>query len=335
MTIITGQPYDYDITSVPVRMIKYKQIGYVLMLENNNTTNLLQDFDISEFIPDFIRTDKATPHIRNNETKMFTNQFYKMQMLTNQSNIKELKINSFEHLSNIYKLNYGFLASGDYREFIKIDNYNRHDNLYIDASDQSLPLSNDAYQIYMRDNKASRVAGMTTSIVSTVAGIGATAMGGGIIGVPMIVGGFTSIGGMVASDNAKIADLQARPDNIHSQGGNVLFDKKLGKFNLAVESVKLTEDNDLKVYDYLRIYGYKSGRYMKPNLQSRYHFNYIKTIGANIKPIEDMKIDANAIGQLEDIYNRGVIIHHLRDNENYILDIYTEYENIEMGLLNE
>ena len=74
---------------------------------------------------------------------------------------------------------------------------------------------------------------------------------------------------------------------------------------------------------------------MKPNLQSRYHFNYIKTIGANIKPIEDMKIDANAIGQLEDIYNRGVIIHHLRDNENYILDIYTEYENIEMGLLNE
>ena len=335
MTIITGQSYDYDLTSIPVRMIKYKEIGYVLMLENNDVTKKLQDFDLSEFIPEFIRTDKTTPHIRNNETKMFTNQFYKMQMLTNQSNIKELKINSFEHLSNIYKLNYGFLASGDYREFIKIDNYNRHDNLYIDASDQSLPLSNNAYQIYMRDNKASRVAGMTTSIVSTVAGIGATAMGGGIIGVPMIVGGFTSIGGMVASDNAKIADLQARPDNIHSQGGNVLFDKKLGKFNLAVESVKLTEDNDLKVYDYLRIYGYKSGRYMKPNLQSRYHFNYIKTIGANIKPIEDMKIDANAIGQLEDIYNRGVIIHHLRDNENYILDIYTEYENIEMGLLNE
>ena len=91
MTVVTGQPYDYDITSVPVRMIKYKQVGYVLMLENNNTTNLLQDFDISEFIPDFIRTDKATPHIRNNETKMFTNQFYKMQMLTNQSNIKRIE----------------------------------------------------------------------------------------------------------------------------------------------------------------------------------------------------------------------------------------------------
>ena len=334
MTIATGQSYDYDLTSIPVRMIKYKEVGNVLMLENNDTTNKLQDFDLSEFIPEFIRTDKATPHKRNNETKMFTNQFYKLQMLTNQSNIKELRMNAFEHLSDIYSLNYGFLASGDYREYVLISDYDRHDNLYIDASDQSLPLSNDAYQKYMRDNKASRVAGMGTAIASTVAGLISTGAGVGL-GIPMVLGGIASIGGMVASDNAQLTDLQARPDNIHSQGGNVLFDKKLGKFNIAVESVKLTEDNDLKVYDYLRIYGYKSGRYMKPNLQSRYHFNYIKTIGANIKPIENKSMDARVLQELKDIYDRGVIIHHLRDNENYVLDIYTNYENIEMGLLNE
>ena len=38
-----------------------------------------------------------------------------------------------------------------------------------------------------------------------------------------------------------------------------------------------------KLYNYFYHYGYKANIFKSPNIRSRYYFNYIKTIGVNIK----------------------------------------------------
>lgn len=334
MIKVDNQDYDYiiqntsDIKVVAVK-IQDKQL-YVLQILIHNNQNKIGSINLDDFIPPFQRTNHLSPIIVENESKLFTDPYFKMNFMTNYENIKELEPFYF---NGSVDLLYDFIVGIDFREIISFYGYRQPNSLYLDSSDKSLPISTDLYLQYMQNNKASRIAGVGVPIATTLLGATATAVGAGAVGVPLLLGGIASVGGTIANDIAKVSDLKSRADSINKSGESVLLDIRTNHFDFRVQTLKLYEPNLLRVYDYLRIYGYKSGRYTKPNLQSRYHFNYIKTIGANIKPIKNMS--ANAISELQNIYDKGVIIHHLRDKTNYVLDIYSEYENIEMGLLNE
>lgn len=332
----SGSEY-YDLTNIDgleIEAIKYQTIDnidyYVLILVKHNNAVRLDDIKTSDFIPNFIKGTLNSNHIITNESKLYTYPYFRYQLLNNYATIKELKNEYFKNGEASYNVFYDFIASIDFRETLKINNYNEPNSLYVDATEKSLPLNTDNYLLYLEQNKASRTAGIGIPIASTLLGIGATALGGGAVGIPLIMGGITSIGSVIAQDQARISDLQARPDTIRQVSGNVLLDLKSNHFNYTLKSLELVNDYKLRIYDYFRLYGYKSGRHLKPNLDSRYYFNYIKTMGANIVPVNDKAISNEAIKYLIDLYDRGVLIYHVRNNS---VNMTNTKENIEMGLL--
>lgn len=76
-------------------------------------------------------------------------------------------------------------------------------------------------------------------------------------------------------------------------------------------------------FDKVRMMGYSVNKYMTPNIRSRYWFNYIATIGANVRGSFSESVRSEIAG----IFNGGVTIWH--DDA----EMYTEKCNIERALL--
>ena len=65
--------------------------------------------------------------------------------------------------------------------------------------------------------------------------------------------------------------------------------------------------------------------------RSRYYFNYIKTIGANIKT----NIDADFRAEIENAYNNGITIWHYRNATTFKGVNNYDYENVETNLMED
>lgn len=76
-------------------------------------------------------------------------------------------------------------------------------------------------------------------------------------------------------------------------------------------------------FDKVRMMGYSVNKYMTPDIRSRYWFNYIATIGANVRGSFSESVRSEIAG----IFNGGVTIWH--DDA----EMYTEKCNIERALL--
>ena len=74
--------------------------------------------------------------------------------------------------------------------------------------------------------------------------------------------------------------------------------------------------------------GYKINNYEKPNLKSRYWFNYIKTYECNITSINIGENDI--IEKIKEIYNSGITFWHYNSG-NYKFKNY-EDNNIERSI---
>lgn len=76
-------------------------------------------------------------------------------------------------------------------------------------------------------------------------------------------------------------------------------------------------------FDKVRMMGYSVNKYMTPDIRSRYWFNYIATIGANVRG----SFSESVRSEIASIFNGGVTIWH--DDA----EMYTEKCNIERALL--
>ena len=56
------------------------------------------------------------------------------------------------------------------------------------------------------------------------------------------------------------------------------------------------------------MFGYKQNKILKPDIRNRYYFNYIKTVGANLKSIN---IPRDHFEKLKGIFDNGVTIWHI------------------------
>ena len=71
------------------------------------------------------------------------------------------------------------------------------------------------------------------------------------------------------------------------------------------------------------MYGYKQNKLMLPNIKSRYYYNYIKTIGINIR---GYRIPRSHLEELRGIFDKGVTVWHIENNGvvvgDYSMDNY-------------
>ena len=322
-----------DLSNLDIIAVKNKSTlleqWHLKLIKNEKVE--LGTFSVNEFIPPFNKLPLYSNHLMSNESKLFTDPYFQMYLMTNYENRTQI-FNEKLKQRGLITLFYDIIATFDFVEIISFldDDYNMPNSNIIDNADKSIPLSTDEYLNYMQNNKASRTAGIAIPLMTTALGVGATALGGGAVGIPLIMGGVASMGSVIANDQARMQDLKNTPSSVRNARGNILLDKKMGLNKYKIQIIKPLNEYLKKAYDFMRIYGYKTQRILKPNLKSRYFYNYIKTIGANVKPLND-KVDNLAINELINIYDRGIIIYHYHDDEVFNFN----YENIETGLLDD
>ena len=262
------------------------------------------------------------------ETKLKTHP-YQFRLITDyQSNPLIIKNEYIDKISDIK-----FIQSVGVQSKFKIyvDGYNNDDGKEYNATNNTineLPLKTDAYKSYMSQNKASATSGVALNIASGLLGLGLGVATGGIglvAGAGMALNTMNSVGQNII----KMQDLKNTPDNIRQAGNNAEFDIIDKNYQIVLSYQKIKNQHFKKLYQYFYHYGYKCNEFKKPNLKSRYYFNFIKTIGSNIKS----NIDAEFKQELKQIFDNGVTIWHHRNKDTFKGVNNYDYENAEMSLI--
>lgn len=263
------------------------------------------------------------------ETKLYADPYYFI-LLTNH-NGEGLKINP-KGLSNIYKIPIYYIpvCSPDSKIMYYVkgyygDNEGRYYN-YIDNSINEIALTSDKWQEYLSQNKASATAGVAVNLGTSAL---TTAIGAVTANPLAIAGGVLSFGQNIANTIIKQQDIKQQPNSVKSQGNNASFTLVRQILGIELEFYSITEANKKRLFNYFNHYGYQCNDFKKPNIRSRYYFNYIKTIGANI----NTGIDADFRNELVTIYDNGITIFHYRDSQTFKGINNYNYENVEMNLL--
>lgn len=195
----------------------------------------------------------------------------------------------------------------------------------LDTKVNDLPQLNYEYLNYMLTQKAQATTGIALSVIGATAGIAVGAATGGL-GLALGAGNALSAAGTIAHELAKQKDLKNTPDSVRSQGNNVTFD--LAEGTTALNFIRYGIHPNIKrvIGDYFGMYGYKCMEVKRPALRSRYYYNYIKTIGANVAG--DM--DVNDLNKIRGIFDQGVTFWH---NRAGVTPLSYQYDNVEMNLI--
>ncbi|MEG0408498.1 MAG: hypothetical protein RR623_06455 [Bacilli bacterium] len=127
----------------------------------------------------------------------------------------------------------------------------------------------------------------------------------------------------IKSSLSQTRDIQSTPNTVISMGSDVYYGLEKGNKKLNLFRFGLTDEYYEKIGDYFAMYGYKLSKMSLPNIRSRYYYNYIKTLGINIRgygiPREQME-------KIRNIFDSGVTVWHI-DNQgvdvgNYSMDNY-------------
>lgn len=191
-----------------------------------------------------------------------------------------------------------------------------------------LTLRTDKWQEYELNNKASMNGGLIAGAVQTVASIGLGVATGGI-GLAVAGGQALGFAGQVADNLMKREDIKNSPDNVRPALNDTLMDNSLTSMEIRITEAEIYPYFKNVVYKYFYHYGYKANEFKKPNLRSRYYFNHIKTIGANIKT----NIDADYKAEIASIFDKGITIWHYRDATTFKGVNNFEYENAEISII--
>ncbi len=265
----------------------------------------------------------------NLEPKLKTFPFEFNQVSDNQSSaLKILNENIVSEMSLKYRQAIGIQSKSK----IFVENYNGDNGKFFNTINNTiseLPLLNDAYISYMASNKASATSGVALNVGLGVATLGLGLMTGGI-GLIAGAGATMSIGQKIAGDMIKKQDLKDTPDTIRQVGNNAEFDIIDKNFVVEFSKMSIKSQFKNKIFEYLFNFGYLTNGFKIPNLKSRYYFNYIKTLGMNIKA----NLDNNIIQKLKSIYENGVTVWHFRSAETFKGIFNYEYENLEMSIHN-
>lgn len=152
-------------------------------------------------------------------------------------------------------------------------------------------------------------AGIAMMATGVGAGAGATTIGASVAGV---TGGVGTIANTLAkSYEHSLVPPQARGN---TNAGDVVY--SASKMNMPLYKMSIRYEYAKIIDDYFTMFGYKVNKVKKPNISSRPHFNFVKTIDCNIKgnvPEED-------IIKIKNIFNAGVTFWKNGDNlGNYSL----------------
>ena len=330
----------YDTTAMRVVTANVSNFGGVNF--SNYGGYILNLYRIKENINDTLTTrilprviNKSYVNIENTkdinfEPKLLTYPYQYYQLCDYQSLPLKIKNEYIDVAKNIkYIQSIGIQSKSK----LYVENYNNDNGKEyntINSTISELPLANNAYISYMAQNKATATSGVALNVATGLGTLGLGLATGGIgliAGVGMAVNSATQI----ANNLIKMQDLKDTPDSIRQAGNNAEFDLLDNNYQIVLTELRIKSNYREKIFNYFYHYGYKCNDFKKPNTRSRYYFNYIKTIGANIKT----NIDADFRAEIENAYNNGLTIWHYRDALTFKGINNYDYENVETNLMED
>lgn len=305
---------------------------YIMKITNippRNAPSPLKTITNTNFVLD---NDISFSNLKNikYESKLLTNPYYYMKLTLNQGD--ELLIKN-EYLGASYSVYHRYFLSPLPKSISYISGYldnsnTNKTNILINNKISELPILSDAWQDYLTSNKASATTGVAVSAGLIAAGIATTALTGGL---GALIGGSAILSGVGQISNTLIkqSDIKQSPDNIKNMGNNGIFDFYMQNNSLMIESYEILTDFKNQLYNYFYHFGYLAKEFKTPNINSRYYFNFIKTINCNLTANIDNEIKEEII----DIYNKGLTIWHYRDASTFKGINNFDYENVELSLI--
>lgn len=208
-----------------------------------------------------------------------------------------------------------------------------------------LPCSSSAYAQFYASNKnqiAQNVANttaqsfMTTKHAKENAWIqGAMSLGnlasGNLMGAVGGVGG-AYIGYQQQKESARLdkriaiqnslaqeRDMMNVPNTMISQGSDVIYGQYNGESKIDLIRMTIREEYAKKLGDYFAMYGYKVNKMWAVRPRDRYFYNYVKTVGVNLK---STKVPRAHLDRFKEILDNGVTMWHV-DREGVTVGDYS------------
>lgn len=179
--------------------------------------------------------------------------------------------------------------------------------------DESLMMKNfpvcafntDSYKAWLAQNSGTNsvaLAGSAGALATGVATLNPVAITGGLVGV---------LGTLARVTDASAVPKQARG----SQSTSILSSAKIKDFRFSHATIK--KERAMMIDNFFTMYGYATKKVKTPNISSRPHWNYVKTIDCNI--IGSVPVDS--MGKIKSIFDKGVTFWKNGNNVgNYELD---------------
>lgn len=161
--------------------------------------------------------------------------------------------------------------------------------------------------------------GQTTAGVGMMLGSVATATSGsgvgGVGGIGQGVGNIANGLLQVMNTQAKLRDIDNVPPSINSMGNNTQFEYGNDFIGFRLTFKQIKPEYKQKISSIFKMYGYKVHEVKLPNLHTRRHFNFIKTIDCTIQG----SMSLPEINELRTMFNNGITLWHTNDIGNYSL----------------
>lgn len=277
-----------------------------------------------------------TPNIEV-ESKLYTNPYYYHE-ITDNNQVPKIFKNEYCPQGRLQFRHYG-IFEGVIKDKTMIDDYALDGLAFIDdqqflrINQLDMPLLNDAWVNYYQANKAQIQTGAITQVARGVSK-GFTAMGAMLTGKYNEAG--SALSGMldtslnIANQMAKYTDIQQVPDSIRGVGNGGQYYMRANKVYFQFLTYSITDEYKQILFDYFTHYGYACNRIKTPDTKSRYYYNYIKIMSANIQAT----IDDEYITQIKQILSTGITFWHYRDGVTWQgVENYSK-ENLEMSIYN-
>jgi hypothetical protein len=142
---------------------------------------------------------------------------------------------------------------------------------------------------------------IATGGTSAVGLIGSMAVGGGLVS-----GGTNSVG--LGNTSQKVLNMLAQDRDMSVKGqravGNVntSWMSANNENTIHIQCLCAKPSNLQIIDDYFEKYGYAIHRLYKPSIKNRPHWNYIKTVGCDVKA----SLPAELVGQINSIHDNGI-----------------------------
>lgn len=312
-----------------------------------NSTNF-REATILKYLSDISKPVYNIASLRsiNNESKMFSSQFYRRVLFAHNQKI-EIKN---EYINALTTIDYFISVSTTRTVNYMLYRYGRGagsegytGNEYYNMSDNSfsqLPTLTDTDGMYLASHQQQIQTNYFASLFSTFASMaGSTALFyanpanlpiSAVTGINALVSGINT----VASQRAKVEDSKNTIENFQTSNSDGYFDR----INLdggVLNEAAFTSADDVRsaVYDYLYMFGYVANKLKTPDVRSRYYFNYIKLSGFNYSRMMSQtdSFSVAAYEKIRNILENGVRLWHYNENTRTAFALYNyTNENVEM-----